>query len=267
MTDFRKVVDFHYDNSETKEKVVLLSKAIENEVGTASYNYACNARLNYSFYNTEDEKHQYSIERLLKYRKKLGKCKGDLAGRISNLLKLEEAYYQSEDNLRSEIHVFLYNNYPNEAFEELPLSHFEDYNFFLKHSKYNNSYLEKFVKYLKLMMEYLSCKSLAEYTRNIPQHNINKGNPHPRIFENAHAFRLFERLKTKINNPLADYSFIYRKMINDNLIFESVGDSEFRSWLSSNYEVEIDKMKQLHNCTTNTKEQVYTMTKNSISLK
>jgi hypothetical protein len=92
----------------------------------------------------------------------------------------------------------------------------------------------------------------------------NVTNPYPRIFYNDFAYNFFEQIKQTVTNDLADFSFIYRKMINDKLIFERVGDSEFRSWLSSKYEIEIDKMKQLHNCTTDKKEQFYTMIKDSI---
>lgn len=89
-------------------------------------------------------------------------------------------------------------------------------------------------------------------------------NIHPRIFINNYAFMVFERLKETIYNPLADYSFIYRKMIKDKLIFETIGDSEFRQWLSKTYQVEIDKTKQLHRCTTDKKEQLYSEIKDSI---
>ena len=88
-----------------------------------------------------------------------------------------------------------------------------------------------------------------------------KTNPYNRIFVNDYSYNLFNELSQTISNPLADYSFIYRKMINDKFIYESVGESEFRRFLSSNYEVEIDKMKQLHICTTEIKERLYAMIK------
>lgn len=92
-----------------------------------------------------------------------------------------------------------------------------------------------------------------------------KENPHIRIFKNQFSYELFEKLQETVSNELADYSFIYRRMINDEFIYESVGESEFRRFLSVNYEVEIDKMKQLHICSTDKKEQLYTSIKNSIS--
>ena len=90
-------------------------------------------------------------------------------------------------------------------------------------------------------------------------------NPYTRVFINDFAYNCFEQLRAIVNNDLADYSFIYRKMIADELIFESVGVSEFTRFLSTNYEVEIDQMKQLYLCSTETKEQLYTTIKDSIS--
>jgi hypothetical protein len=89
-------------------------------------------------------------------------------------------------------------------------------------------------------------------------------NPYPRIFKNISSFRIFERMQEVIKNPLADYSFIYRKMLKDGLIFSTVGDSEFRLWLSNNYSIEIDKTKQLYRCTTPTKEGLYSTVKSII---
>ncbi|MCD9621882.1 hypothetical protein [Tenacibaculum maritimum] len=90
------------------------------------------------------------------------------------------------------------------------------------------------------------------------------GNPHPRFFTSLRGFKIFERFKGTIQNPLADYSFIYRMMLKDNLIYESIGDSEYRRWLSSEYDIEIDKTKQLGRCSTFSKEQLYSSIKSDI---
>ena len=90
-------------------------------------------------------------------------------------------------------------------------------------------------------------------------------NTHKRIFPTDFAYNCFEHLRAIVSNDLADYSFIYRKMIKDKLIFESVGESEFRYFLDKNCEVSIGKMKQLYLCSTETKEQLYTTIKDSIS--
>lgn len=99
----------------------------------------------------------------------------------------------------------------------------------------------------------------------MPKKNIIIPNPHKRIFANDFAYNCFEQLRKIVKNDLADYSFIYRKMIKDKLIFESVGESEFRYFLDKNCEVSIGKMKQLYLCSTEIKEQLYTTIKDSIS--
>lgn len=251
--DYEDVGKFRYDNIETTRKLKLLSEAIKNEIESSFYLYTNNARLNYSFCDTEEEKDEYSKKRLIKFRNKLGKCM-EFSETIQDIIKQVKLYDNEENSFNYEIQYFLFDNFEEEVFEELPESHFEDYEEYLKHSTYKHSDLKKFVKYLKILKEYLKCESLVKSEYNLPK---SKSNPHPRIFVDNYAYKLFERLKTTIKNPLADYSFIYRKMINDKLIYESVGDSEFRHWLSNIYEVEIDKMKQLHICSTNAKENLY----------
>ncbi len=109
-------------------------------------------------------------------------------------------------------------------------------------------------------------KYLTRRKENIVDQELNEkpSNPHNRIFSSDFAYIFFQRLKDTVKNPLADYSFIYCKMLEDGLIFNRVGDSEFREWLSSNYEVEIDKTKQLYLCTTDLKEQLYSTIKEGI---
>lgn len=95
----------------------------------------------------------------------------------------------------------------------------------------------------------------------------NIDNFHLRIFKNQKAFELFEKLKNSmIKYPLADYSFIYRTMLKDGLIYPTIGDSEFRHWLDTTFQIAIDKTKQLHNCTTPKKIQLYSEIKDRISL-
>tara|TARA_R100001369_G_scaffold10176_1_gene23156 strand:+ start:4054 stop:4857 length:804 start_codon:yes stop_codon:yes gene_type:complete len=89
-------------------------------------------------------------------------------------------------------------------------------------------------------------------------------NPFPRIFINNNAYRLFEGFGEHIRDKykLADYSFIYRQMQKDKLIFEYVGDSEFTSFLFDEYGVtNIVKTKQLSNCTTLSKKNIYSSLK------
>ena len=89
-------------------------------------------------------------------------------------------------------------------------------------------------------------------------------NPFPRIFTSINAYRLFEGFKERIRPryELADYSFIYRQMQRDKLIYDSVGDSEFVKFLFDNYKVtSISKTKQLINCSTDLKLNIYSSLK------
>ncbi|WP_040254127.1 hypothetical protein [Psychroserpens mesophilus] len=88
---------------------------------------------------------------------------------------------------------------------------------------------------------------------------------HPRIFTTGLGYKLFELLKDNlVKNDHADYSFIYRMMIKDDLIYPTVGDSEFREWLNNEYMIVIDKTKQYDNCKTIDKINLYSILKDSI---
>ncbi|WP_282031709.1 hypothetical protein [Winogradskyella eximia] len=90
-------------------------------------------------------------------------------------------------------------------------------------------------------------------------------NLHPRIFTSVFGYRLFEALINRmINNKLADCSFIFRKMLKDGYIFNSIGDSEFRTWLYDAYQIDISKTKRLYLCTTVEKQQLYSEIKENI---
>lgn len=84
-------------------------------------------------------------------------------------------------------------------------------------------------------------------------------NPHPRIFSCTNSYYLFEAFREYVRDEkkLADYSFIYRKMQVDSLIYKDVGDSEFRKFLYDNYNVDIEKTKQLNNCKGGFKIDIY----------
>ncbi len=83
-------------------------------------------------------------------------------------------------------------------------------------------------------------------------------NPHPRYFISVNAFKLFESFRETIVNELADYSFIYRQMVADGLMYD-IKDMEYRNWLGKNYKIAIDKTKQLGGCKTKTKMGTYKM--------
>ena len=87
-------------------------------------------------------------------------------------------------------------------------------------------------------------------------------NPYPEIFTSLEGFVLFERLHSVFRNNnqnLADYSFIYRKLVKDNLIFTSFKPEKFREWISGErYNIITDvPLKTLNNCTTQLKKDLY----------
>lgn len=123
-------------------------------------------------------------------------------------------------------------------------------------------------KEIKELILYQLGVSVAFFYRklyNVFSEQKSTSNKYKRIFKTDFAYNFFEQLRGIVQNDIADYSFIYRKMILDKLIFDNVGLNEFTRFLSAEYEVEIDKMKQLDNCRTVAKEQLYTTIKDLIS--
>ena len=88
-------------------------------------------------------------------------------------------------------------------------------------------------------------------------------NPYPHIFVDADAFILFRELHSiykDIENPLANYSFIYRQMAEkDKLIKDSFKPEKFRNWLNSEpFELDINtKLKIYDKCFTKEKQIFY----------
>ena len=76
-------------------------------------------------------------------------------------------------------------------------------------------------------------------------------------------FSEFSEQHVREGSLMADYSFIYRKMQEDKLIYEGVGDSEYRNFLFYNFNIDIEKTKQLINCTTESKVSIYSILKTS----
>lgn len=92
-------------------------------------------------------------------------------------------------------------------------------------------------------------------------------NPYPDIFSSLEGFVLFERLHSVFRNNnqnLADYSFIYRKLVKDGLMLASFKPEKFREWISGErYNITTDaSLKTLNNCTTQLKQDLYETLKN-----
>lgn len=72
-------------------------------------------------------------------------------------------------------------------------------------------------------------------------------NPYPNIFKNFNSYELFRKYTIDINNDikLAEFSFIYRRMRMDKLIYDTIGPQDFIIFLSDNNFGVINRIKSL----------------------
>lgn len=97
-----------------------------------------------------------------------------------------------------------------------------------------------------------------------------KENLHPQVFSCPKGYELFEKLHETNkgrSTPLADYSFTYRMMYKDGYILDHFKPSMYRNWLSKHYEIELDKLKTIHDCTTDSRIQNYNTLKELLQIK
>lgn len=106
--------------------------------------------------------------------------------------------------------------------------------------------------------------------KTIDKIEIEVANPHPQVFSNLKSFQLFEKLYFQFkdsNNKMADFSFIYRKMYNDAYILNHYKPQMFIGWINKEpYNISLDKIKTLNDCSTNQKVNTYTTTKELMQL-
>ncbi len=121
--------------------------------------------------------------------------------------------------------------------------------------------------YSKLLNDFSSFINISDYKEATIEKEVSaltlesQENPFPRIFINNDAFLFFEKLSALIcknkRTQLADYSFVFRKLQKDDLIYSDIAEKSFREFLSNRYEVDLDKLKILEYCTTALKENLY----------
>ena len=123
---------------------------------------------------------------------------------------------------------------------------------------------------LKTLLEFLSEKlKRLEKSQEPETVNPDMVNPHPGIFKDSKAFRLFEKLHNiykDSKNLLADYSFIYRMMCEEGYILTSQKPEMFREWLCKEpFNIFLDnKFKALDRCKTDGKLNTYNIAKELI---
>lgn len=90
--------------------------------------------------------------------------------------------------------------------------------------------------------------------------NITELNPYSQIFIDLKAFELFKYLLDKFGGTKishADCSFIFRRMHKDGCIYINISENDFREILSIYYQIEMEKLKTLNNCSTDNKMTIY----------
>ncbi len=94
-------------------------------------------------------------------------------------------------------------------------------------------------------------------------------NPFANIFRNYKAFLFFEILKdaicTDTTTQLADYSYVYRKMLEDKFINDEVSPSSFVSFLDKNYNIVLDPLKSWGKLTGKHRAMLYEILKTKSS--
>ena len=92
-----------------------------------------------------------------------------------------------------------------------------------------------------------------------PEKSLEPKNEYPEIFTSPFAWYLFQEYQREIDpkekKDLAEYSFIYRKMIYDGLIHNHIKNKTFIEWLHKLYGKHLDKIKT--NCSTHDREKKY----------
>ncbi len=142
--------------------------------------------------------------------------------------------------------------------------------------------LDNIITSTKRILEFIKKKhknpqtpDILESTVNLDNNNtesipIIPVNPYTQVFSSLEAYKLFEKLYETYKDtktPLVDYSFIYRKMYDDGYILEYFKPGMYRNWLSKHYEIELDKLKTIHECTIDSRIQNYNTIKELLQIK
>jgi hypothetical protein len=109
---------------------------------------------------------------------------------------------------------------------------------------------------------------LTTINDNSENKNISaQTNPFPHIFTSVEGYKLFERWRSENYNQkhtLVHFSYIYRVLIKDRFMHETVRASDYTRWLDQEFEISIEKPKQLHICQTDTRDSLYSTIKDLV---
>jgi hypothetical protein len=108
---------------------------------------------------------------------------------------------------------------------------------------------EEKIKHLGYIIEYINSFEDEDLKVKTNTSNPNKEvpeNPFPTIFKNGYAYQMFLKLKATTviqRSELADYSFIFNKMKNENFIIKDTKHKTFIEFLNKNCEANISAPK------------------------
>ncbi len=160
--------------------------------------------------------------------------------------------------------------------ENLILHNLEAINDFIR--KRDNIELSKFIsnneisnksdiynKFINFRIEYDYTYDTKIFKKEIDffiskKNNLDKKvieNKYPRFFINPKAYQIFTKFIKKENIKKADYSFIFRIMQKDKLIFDTIRNTEYKEWLKREFGITLNKVKTLSDCKTDTKQEYY----------
>ena len=135
---------------------------------------------------------------------------------------------------------------------------------------------DRYKTYLLELLEDLEGKKIFELQEGLERKEVktdipeNQKNPYPEIFKDVKAYNLFVKLFNdykESKNPLADFSFVYRKMHSDKLIKSYYRPEMFREWISKEpFCIILDNgLKTLDRCQTTNKKINYDTSKTIIA--
>jgi len=91
----------------------------------------------------------------------------------------------------------------------------------------------------------LDFKTSADDSSSVNVKSEKLENPYPRVFTSYDAFLVFEKLRIEFGSTkdnLANYSFVYHRMLKDNLIYDDFQKLQFTYFLL-NFDIKIDRIK------------------------
>jgi hypothetical protein len=135
---------------------------------------------------------------------------------------------------------------------------------FITSSKVSNKE-ETYKKLIDFRIDYNYTYDSSIFKKEIDFFNSKKNNldneisenKYPRIFTSGKAYKIFNTFINKSNVTKSDYSFIFRIMQKDNLIYDTIRNTEYKEWLNEKFSITLEKVKTLNDSRTDNKQEYY----------